>query len=48
MDEVDLLAESGQVVGLLDRGVAAAHHGDGLVPEEGAIANGAIGHAAPG
>src|SRR6185437_2481100 len=48
VDDVDLFGVPGQVVGLLDRGVTPADHGDRLALEKGAIAHGAVRHAAAG
>src|SRR5260221_1640240 len=46
MEEVDLLAEAGQVTRLLEGGIAAADDGDLLVAEEEAVARRAGRHAA--
>ncbi len=48
VDDDHLGAEAAEERGLLDGGVTAADHGDGLVAEEGAVAGGAPGHAAAG
>ena len=45
--QVDLAGDVGQVQRFLDRGIAAADHGDVLVLVEEAVAGGAGGHAAP-
>ena len=46
VDEEDLVDEVGEVERVLERGIAAAHDGDGLLAIEGPVAGGAVGDAA--
>ena len=48
VDDVDFLGKPGQEDGVLEGGVAAAHHGDGLIPVQGAVTGGAVAHAFAG
>ena len=47
VDQIDLVGKVGQIEGVLQGGVAAAHDGDVLLAEEVAVAGRAVGDASP-